>query len=123
MDKLPEPEFVPDKTWPRLMHGTEPLLAQSQTKFYKTFLALAGFSVYKYWREVFFYKKNFPTFAAISTLFVFSSYNLAKLYTDDPYVLAAAQNNAEERKYINEYRTLYKQAKSKNIEIPDHLVL
>lgn len=123
MDKLPEPEFTPDKKWKRLMHGTEPLLKESETSFYKWFGILTAGSIYKYWREVTFYKKNFAQFAVIAGLFTFSSYNLAKLMTEDAYVLAAVKNNEAEREYIESYKGLSKEIKAKNLTTPINLIL
>jgi hypothetical protein len=123
MDKLPEPEFTPDQKWKRLLHGTEPLLTESEKSFYKWFGVLTAGSIYKYWREITFYKKNYLQFLAIAGLFTFTSYNIAKLMSEDPYVLAAVKNNEAERQYINSYRALYKEFKAKNLQIPNNLIL
>lgn len=123
MDKLPEPEFTPDKTWPRFLHGTEPMVSQSRKKYMYWFTALSAGSIYKFWREITFYNKNMTQFAVVAALFAFTSYNIAKLRTEDPFVLAAVRNNEAEKKYIEEYRNLYKEARAKGISIPNNLIL
>lgn len=123
MDKLPEPEFNSDKVWNRYKHGTEALLAESDKKFMYWFAGLSAVSIYKYWREVTFYKKNVGTFAVIAGLYLFSSYNIARFMTEDPFVTAAVSNNQAESKYIEQYKNLYKEAKAKGLTIPDNLIL
>ena len=123
MDKLPEPEFEADKNWNRLLHGTEPLLKESETSFYKWFAFLTSVSVYKYWREKTYYKKNYSQFALVASLFTFSSYNIARLMTEDPYVLAAVKNNENELNYIDSYRALFKEFNDKHLTLPNNLIL
>lgn len=122
MDQLPEPKFSNDSTWPRIMHGADELLKQSNTKYYKAFTLLASLSSYRYLREIWYYKRNHLSASVIVPLFVLSSHFLAEFYAYDPYVNAALTNNQREREYINEYKNLYKQAKSKNLDIPDYLI-
>lgn len=122
MDKLPEPEFTPDRTWPRLMHGVKELKDENDLKFKKTFVGLSFLTCFRYIREVTFYKKNYITSAAIVPLLIWSSYQLAKVHAYDPYVLAAERNNIAELEYISTYKSLYKKAKSQNLEIPNELL-
>ena len=123
MDKLPEPEFGRDKNWPRLLTGVEELQAVSESKYQQYFVVFSAASIFRYWREVTFYKKNYLTFLGVAGAFVFSSHNIAKFLTDDPYVLAAEENNRREREFIGQYKTQYSNAKKKNIDIPNSLVL
>lgn len=122
MDKLPEPEFTNDKTWPRLMHGVKELRDENDRKFKNTFLGLSFLTCFRYIREVTYYKKNYVVSAAIVPLLVFSSYQLAKFYAYDPYVLAAEKNNKAEIEYIQKYKSLYKKAKSLHLEVPNELI-
>ncbi|NCP98613.1 hypothetical protein GW820_07100 [archaeon] len=123
MDKLPEPEFGRDLNWPRLLTGVDPLIQQSNGKFNMYFLGLSVASLFRYYREVTFYKKNYAMAAGVTVGFLFSSYNIAKFLCDDPYVLAAAENNVNEEKFISEYTSLYKNAKEKGLHIPNNLIV
>ena len=122
MDKLPEPEFTPDKNWPRLLHGVKELKEENDLKFKKTFIGLSFLTCYRYIREITYYKKNYLTSAAVVPLFIWSSYQLARAYSYDPYVLAAEKNNKAELEYISTYKSLYKKAKAQHIEVPDELI-
>ena len=123
MDKLPEPEFGTNPNWPRLLTGVEPLLAQSQSKANMWFLGLSAASLYRYYREVTFYKKNYVMTAGVTLGFLFASYNIARMIHDDPYVLAAQKNNRREEEFINDYITLYRSAKEKGLAVPHNLVV
>jgi hypothetical protein len=122
MDKLQEPAFTSDKEFPRLLHGVEELKNSSYVNFQKYFLAISAASIFRYYREVYYYQRNFPKFLAISAAFTFSSYQLAKYLTEDPFVVAADMNNQNEREYITRYGDLYRKARQSNITIPDHLI-
>jgi hypothetical protein len=122
MDKLPEPEFTPDKNWPRLLHGVKEMRADNDLTFKKAFAGLTFLTCFRYLREITYYKKNYATSAVAIPLLVFSSYNLARAYAYDPYVLAAEKNNAAELEYISTYKSLYKKAKSQNLEVPNELI-
>lgn len=122
MDKLQEPEFRADQEFPRLLHGVEELKNSSYVKFQKYFFVLSAASIYRYYREVYFYQGNFPKFLAVAAAFTFSSYQIAQYLTEDPFVLAAELNNQREREYITRYGELYRRAKHKKITIPDNLI-
>ena len=122
MDKLPEPEFQCDKNWPRLCVGTQEMRLTSECKYQKTFGFLALLTSYRYLRNITYYKKNFLLTALIVPSFVLSSHFIASFHSYDPFLLAAERNNQAELNYINRYKTLYREAKTKGIEIPDHLI-
>jgi len=123
MDKLPEPYFESDKNWPRLKLGVDEHNLKQRTNFLPYFAVLSAGSIYRYWREVAYYRKNntFFVFVVVPT-FLFSSYQLADYLNRDVYGVVAARNNENERKYIEEYRNLWREAKRRNLEVPDHLV-
>ena len=118
MDKLPEPEFGRDQNWPRLLTGTEPLLAEGKRSSMKWFAALSAISIFRYWREVTFYKKNYQQSAFFFAGFLFASYQIAHLINEDPYILAAEENNKREEKFISDYVNLYKNARGKGLIVP-----
>jgi hypothetical protein len=122
MDKLNEPSFDRDRIWPRYLLGVDEAKKNKAAKYPLYFGVLAGASIYRYWREITFYRNNWATFALIAPAFLFSSYMIARTLTTDPYIEAAETNNIKEKDFINEYRSLYKDAKRKGIEIPDHLI-
>ena len=122
MDKLQEPDFTPDKEFPRLLNGVEDLKISALPKFQKYFLFLSAASVYRYYREIYFYKGGFPQLLAIGAAFTFTSYQLAKYLTEDPFVVAAEMNNERERQYISRYSELYKRSKNINMRLPDYLI-
>lgn len=122
MDKLPEPEYQTDKNWKRLLLGLNEERSKQEIPFYKTFIALSALTCYKYFREVTFYQKNYMKTIFVLSGFVFTSYQIAlsKAYT--PFLLAAEKNNENEKDFISKYKALYKEAKAKQIEVPDHLL-
>jgi hypothetical protein len=123
MDKLPEPEFNNDKNWPRLLTGVEEYIANKEKNRNALFALFTGASIYRYWREVTFYKNNHGTFMfLVVPTFVFTSYQLARFLTYDPNGYSALRNNQSERSYLDEYRALWKEARKKNIDFPDHLI-
>lgn len=122
MDKLPEPEYQTDKNWSRLFVGLSELRAQEDLKFYKSFIILAGLTSYKYVREVTFYKRNYLTSLAVLSGFIFTSYNYAQGAAYSNFLCAAEKNNAAELEFIKNYKALLKEAKTKNIDIPDELI-
>jgi hypothetical protein len=123
MDKLSEPEFESDRNWPRMKLGVEDYIAKKEKNQPIFFGLLSLLSIGRYWREITFYKKDYPLFvAAIIPTFLFTSYQISKYLVHDPYAYAALDNNEEERKYIENYRSLWREAKKKNIEIPNHLL-
>jgi hypothetical protein len=123
MDKLPEPVYQTDKNWSRLYVGLGELRAKEDSTFYKSFILLAGVTSYKYVREVTFYKRNYLTSLAVLSGFIFSSYNYAQGKAYSNFLLAAEKNNAAELEFIKNYKALYKEAKAKNIDIPDELII
>lgn len=123
MDKLPEPEFANDKHWPRLLLGVSDYIQEKEKNRHIIFGALAAGSIFRYWREITFYKKNNGMFLfVIVPSFLFSAYQAARFWTHDAHAYAAQLNNENEAKYQEEYRNLWREAKRKNIEIPDHLI-
>jgi len=122
MDKLPEPEYKTDKNWKRLIIGLNEERSNQEVTFYKTFLALSGLTCYKYFREVTFYKKNFMMSLLVMSGFVFTSYQIALSRAYSPFLIAAERNNENEKDFISKYKSLYKEAKSKQIEVPDELL-
>ena len=122
MDKLQEPVFTSDKEFPRLLLGVDELKNSSYVNFQKYFLAISAASIFRYYREVYYYQRNLPKFLAVSAAFTFSSYQIAKYLTEDPFVIAAEINNQNEREYITRYGELYRRARQSKITIPDHLI-
>lgn len=123
MDKLPEPEFIPNKNWPRLMTGVEDYINSKEKNRHLLFLGFSAASIFRYWREVTFYKKNNLFFlGAVVPTFLFTSYQLARFLTHDPHAYAAIRNNENELKYQDEYKQLWRESKKKNVEIPDDLI-
>ena len=123
MDKLPEPSFDNDKAWPRIKVGVNSYINDKEKNFNYFFYGLSALSIGRYWREINFYKKDHPFFlAVIIPTFIFSSLQIATYLTHDFHAYAALKNNEEERKYIGSYKSLWREAKKKNIEIPDELV-
>ena len=123
MDKLSEPEFNKDKKWPRLVTGATDFIQIKEKNRNLLFGGLAAASIFRYWREVTFYKKNSAMFLFIVVpTFLYTSYELSRFLTHDPHAYAAIRNNESEAKYQDEYKKLWREAKRKNIEIPDHLI-
>jgi hypothetical protein len=123
MDKLPEPTFDNDKTFPRLKLGVQPYIEEKEKNLKYFFFGLSALSVGRYWREITFYKKDHPFFLlVIVPTFIFSSYQIANFLSHDAHAYAASKNNDAERKYIENYKSLWREAKKKNIEIPDELI-
>ena len=61
--------------------------------------------------------------AGVTLGFIFASYNIARFLGDDPFVLAAHENNVREENFINEYTTLYKESKEKGLHLPNNLII
>ncbi len=123
MDKLPEPEFSRDKNWPRLLTGVEDFISNREKNRHILFALFSGASIYRYWREVTFYRNNHGTFMLLVVpTFLFTSYQLARFLTYDAHAYAALRNNQNEQSYQDQYRALWKEAKKKNIDFPDHLI-
>lgn len=123
MDKLPEPSFDNDKTWPRMKVGVQTYIQEKEKNFNYFAAGLSALSIGRYWREINFYKKDHPFFLmVIIPTFLFSSYQIANYLTHDAHAYAALENNAKETQYIESYKSLWREAKKKNIEIPDELV-
>jgi hypothetical protein len=123
MDKLPEPHFESDKNWPRLKHGVQDFISKKQGNLWYYAAGLGAVSIGRYWREITFYKKDHPFFLfVVVPTFLFSSYQIATSLTHDSHADAALKNNEKEQKYIESYRSLWKEAKKKNVEIPDELI-
>ena len=123
MDKLSEPEFSSNKNWPRLKIGVEEYIQSKEKNRQLLFVGFSAASIFRYYREVTFYKKNLPFFlVAVVPTFIFTSYQMSRFLTHDPHAYAALRNNENEVKYQEEYRQLWKTAKSKNVEIPDELI-
>jgi len=123
MDKLPEPEFSLHKNWPRLLLGVEDYITKKESNRYPLFFLFSAASIFRYWREVTFYKHNNAMFIfVVVPTFLFSSYQLSRFLTYDAHAYAALRNNQNELAYQEEYKALWMEAKKKNIEIPDHLI-
>ena len=122
MDQLQEPKFQQDPNWRRQLHGVEPLRKEMDIKAQNLFYILSGLSCFRYLREVTYYKKNYFSSLFICAGFVFSSYSLSKFLKEDPFVVAAEMNNENEKKYREEYKKLFLEARAKNIEIPLNLI-
>jgi len=122
MDQLQEPKFNQDSNWRRQLTGIEPLRTEMDTKATNLFYILSGLSCFRYLREVTYYKKNYLTSLLICSGFVFSSYSLSKFLKEDPFVVAAEMNNQNEKKYREEYKKLFLEAQTKNIQIPLNLI-
>lgn len=123
MDKLPEPEFKSDIYWPRLLVGVDEAIAEQTDLGTKYFIGLAALTSLRYLREITFYKKNYLTTAIVIPSLILSSYFIGYSLKIDPYARAAKINNENELEYISKYKSLYREAKNKNIEIPDYLIL
>jgi hypothetical protein len=123
MDKLPEPEFQKDKNWPRLLHGVEEHIEKTEKNILPYFAFFSAASIFRYWREVTFYKKNYPIFfLVIVPGFLFSSFQLAKFLNYDTYGVAALKNNENERNFLEKTKHIVREYKKKNIRIPDELI-
>jgi|LauGreDrversion4_2_1035121.scaffolds.fasta_scaffold623924_2 hypothetical protein len=123
MDKLPEPEFQRDKNWPRLLHGVEQHIEKAEKNRLTHFALFSSLSIFRYWREVTFYKKNYPIFFMLVVPgFLFTSWELAKFINYDTYAVAALKNNEEERRYLEEAKHIVREYKKKSIRIPDELI-
>ncbi len=122
MDKLPEPEFGRDANWPRKVTGVKPLLTAGRKKSTLFFFGLSALSLFRYHREVTFYKKNYPVAAGVTFGFLFASYNIAKFLAEDPFVLAAEENNKREQAFIDEYLGLYHSAREKGLVVPNEIL-
>jgi hypothetical protein len=123
MDKLPETTFDNDKTWPRMKVGVQSYINDKEKNLKFLFFGLSALSIGRYWREINFYKKDHPLFLlVIVPTFLFSSYQIATFLTHDAHAYAALKNNTNERSYIESYKSYWREAKKKNIEIPDELV-
>ncbi len=123
MDKLSEPEFSSNKNWPRLKIGVEEYIQSKEKNKNLIFFGLTAASIFRYYREVTFYKKNTPFFlVAVVPTFIFTSNQMSRFFTHDSHAYAALRNNENEVKYQEEYKQLWRTAKNKNIEIPDDLI-
>ena len=122
MDKLPEPEFVQDKQWPRLLHGVNERKEECKLSYTKKFAVLSFLTSFRYLREITYYQKNYATTAIVVPLLILSSHFIAQSQDICPYVLAAERNNERELDFIAKYKHLYKEAKSHKIDLPDHLI-
>ena len=122
MDKLPEPEFEKDRIFPRKLLGVEKSLTQMKNKYYYYFAFLSLVSIGKYYRDITFYDKKFMKFFAIATVFGYAAHSIAEYLAFDPFYTAAMRNNQNEEEFIKEYGNLLREAKKKNIEIPDEIL-
>jgi hypothetical protein len=122
MDQLQEPKFQYDSNWKRILHGSDTLRKQMDQKANKTFYILSFLSCARYLREVTFYKKNYFMSIFICAGFIGSSYSISKMMKEDPFVVAAEENNKKELAYIEEYKKLFLEAERKNIQIPEDLI-
>jgi hypothetical protein len=122
MDKLPEPEFESDKIFPRIKLGVEKDLPAMRNNYLKYFLAIAGISIGKYYRDITFYDKNFVKFLAIASVFGFAAHSIASYLAYDPYHLAALKNNQKEEEFIRRYGELLREYQNKNIKVPQDLL-
>lgn len=124
MDKLPEPHFEEDKKWPRMRVGVEEYIKNKESKFPYYFAALATASIFRYYREVFFYKKNSAFFfAVVIPTFAFTSYQLANFFVHDSHAHAARENNKKELEFRNELRAKWREAKKRNVKLSDDITL
>src|SRR4051812_36899950 len=124
MDKLPEPHFDSDKNWPRMRVGVNDYIKSKECKLYFYFSLFAGASIYRYYREIFFYKKNSIFFlAVVIPTFAFTSYQLANFLVHDTYAYAALTNNKSELEFRNDLKNKWKEAKRRNIKLSDDIVL
>lgn len=121
MDKLPEPSFSKDPNYSRKFVGLDDYIAQ-RNKNYLAWLGIFSFgSIYRYWREVTFYKKDHVFFfCVIVPGFLFTSYQLAYLTAFEPYGEAAVINNEKEDEFLAEYGKYYREARRNNVEIPSN---
>jgi hypothetical protein len=122
MDKLPEPEFQSDKMFPRKLHGVEKDLPAQQFKYFKFFGLISPFLIGKYYRDITFYDKNIKKFLVTAFLFGFAAHSIASYVAYDSFHTAALKNNEREEVFIQEYGKLLKEAKDKNVKIPDELL-
>jgi hypothetical protein len=122
MDKLPEPEFEQDKIFPRKLLGIERDLPVQNFKFYKFFTLISAISIGKYYRDITFYDKKFLKFFGIATAFAFGAHSIASYIAYDSFHTAALRNNKNEEEFIKEYGKLLKEAKNKDVRIPDELL-
>ena len=120
MNKLPEPDFLPDNDWPRLKHGDQTMKAENKQQYLKWFYGLAALTSFRYLREITYYKKNVQTVVVVPLLVLGSHFIAETKY--DKNVLATEENNRREREYITKYKALYKHCKTNNIHIPDNLI-
>jgi hypothetical protein len=122
MDQLQEPKFQPDSDWKRYLHGSEPLRKQMDYDANKTFYILSLLTCGRYLREVTYYKRNYLMSLIICTGFIGASYSISKMLKEDPFVVAVEKNNENEIAYKDEYKTLFLEAKKKNLQIPENLI-
>ena len=123
MDKLPEPEFQSDPNWKRLLLGVDQDLDNSVMIAKRNSALLFAFASYRYLRYVTFYKKNYLEALVVLPLFALSSWFIMEKRYVDPFYTAAKKNNEKEIEYINKYKSLLKEASSKNITVSDDLIL
>jgi hypothetical protein len=122
MDQLQEPKFQPDSNWRRLLHGTDTLRKQMDEQANNTFYILSFLSCGRYLREVTYYKKNYLLSMLICAGFVASSYCISRKLKEDPFVVAAEENNKKELAYKDEYKRLFLEAEKKNLQLPENLI-
>jgi hypothetical protein len=122
MDKLPEPEFEQDKIFPRRFLGVEKDLPAQNFKYYKFLTLISAISIGKFYRDITFYDRNLLKFIGIATAFTFAAHSIASYIAYDPFHSAALRNNKHEEEFIKEYGKLLKEAKNKNVKIPDELL-
>ncbi len=122
MDKLPEPEFQQDKIFPRRLLGVENDLPAQHTKYYKLFGLISAISIGKYYRDITFYDKNILKFVGVAAAFGLAAHTIASYLAYDSFHTAALRNNKNEEQFIQEYGKLLKEAKTKDVKIPDELL-
>jgi len=61
--------------------------------------------------------------AGVTAGFLFASYNISRMLQEDPFVLAANENNRREEEFIKEYMRLYKSSKEKGLILPNNLIV
>lgn len=123
MDKLPEPEFQSDPNWNRLLLGVDQNLENSINLAKRNSALLFAFASYRYLRYVTFYKKNYIEALVVLPLFALSSWFIMEKRYVDPFYRAAKKNNERELEYINKYKSLLKEANTKNVQVSDDLIL
>ena len=122
MDQLSEPLFTYDKDWKRKITNVDDLLKPQERKKMIYFVILSSLSTYRYVREITFYKRNYLTSLIVVPLLIWSSYQIAEKHNVDPYLRAAQTNNADEQKFFNDYKTLYREVKQIKGNVPDKYI-